>query len=83
MADETPYQAKGIDLRRFFEHDEDPDDLMAMLLAARRLDSMDVDRWIAMTGPMPLAAVDRAERVSAARRGMIEVREFLHAEALL
>lgn len=83
MADDTPYQEKGIDLQRFFEHDEDPDDLMAMLLAARRLDTMDVDRWIAMTGPMPLVASDRTGRVSAARRGMMEVRDFLRSEALL
>lgn len=83
MDDATPYQAKGVDLHQFFEHDEDPDDLMAMLLAARRLDTMDVDRWIAMTGPMPLVAADRAGRVNAARRGMMEVRDFLRSEDLL
>jgi hypothetical protein len=83
IADETPYQAKGLDLYQFFERDEDPDDLMAMLLAARRLSTMDFDRWIAMTGPMPLVAADRAGRVNAARRGMMEVRDFLRSEALL
>lgn len=83
MADGTPYQARGRDLHWFFEHDEDPDDLMAMLLAARRVPTMDVDRWIAMTGPMPLGAADRTGRVSAARRGMMEVRDFLRSKALL
>lgn len=83
MADGTPYQTKGVDLLQFLESDEDSDDLMAMLLAARRLDAMDVDRWIAMTGPMPLVAADRAGRVDAARRGMMEVRDFLRSEALL
>ena len=82
FVDKTPYQAKGFDLHQYFEHEDDPDDLMAMLLAARRLDTMDIDRWIAKTGPMPLVAPDRAERVNAARRGMVEVRDFLHSEAL-
>ena len=78
--DETQYQEKGQDLAQFFATGNDPDDLMAMILASRKMDTMDVDRWVALTGPMPLAAKDRLSRVDAVRRGMIEVRAFLQSQ---
>lgn len=78
--DKTQYQEKGQDLAQFFATGKDPDDLMAMILASRKMDTMDVDRWVALTGPMPLAAKDRLARVDAVRRGMIEVRAFLQSQ---
>ena len=41
------------------------DDLMAVGRAVRRLETEDVERWVAQSGPLP---ADRAER-----RGVVEV----------
>ena len=78
--DGTQYQEEGRDLAHFLATSSDPDDLMAMILASRKIDSMDADRWVALTGPMPLVAKERLARVDAVRRGMIEVRAFLRSQ---
>lgn len=78
--DATQYQPEGRKLQQFFVHGNDPDDLMAMILASRRIKGMDFDKWIALTGPMPLGAANRAARVGAVHRGMIEVENFLRSQ---
>lgn len=80
MKDETDYQPEGLDLQNFLDHGNDSDDLMAMLLAVRRLPKTDVAKWVSQTGPMPLAAADRDSRVDAVRRGMIEVENYLRSQ---
>lgn len=80
MSDGTNYQSEGRNLQHFLDHGNDPDDLMAMLLASRQIHAMDFDKWVASTGPMPLARADRAGRVDAVRRGMIEVGAFLRSQ---
>lgn len=80
MKDGTHYQAEGSNLQHFLNHGNDPDDLMAMLLASRQVPAMDFHKWVASTGPMPLAPVDRDGRVDAVRRGMIEVETFLRSQ---
>lgn len=81
--DRTDYSPKGTNLLRFFQHEAGSDDLMAMMLASEGLDDMDMDTWVAKTGPMPLAAADREARVDAVRRGMMEVKGFLASEHLI
>lgn len=78
--DATQYQPEGRKLQQFFDHGNDPDDLMAMILASRRIKGMDFDKWVALTGPMPLGAADRVARVGAVHRGMIEVENFLRSQ---
>ena len=78
--DATQYQLEGRKLQQFLDYGNDPDDLMAMILAARRIKSMDFDKWVALTGPMPLGAANRAARVDAVCRGMIEVESFLRSQ---
>lgn len=80
FGDGTEYQMEGRDLQRFLNHGNDPDDLMAMILASRRAPTMDFDKWVASTGPMPQDPVDRLGRVGAVRRGMIEVTNFLKSQ---
>lgn len=80
MKDQTDYQPEGEDLQHFLDHGADSDDLMAMLLAVRRLHTTDIGKWVAQTGPMPLSAVDIASRVDAVRRGMIEVGNYLKSQ---
>lgn len=80
MKDNTDYQPEGRDLEDFLEHGNDSDDLMAMLIAVRRLPKTDVAKWVSQTGPMPLAAADRDSRVDAVRRGMIEVENYLRSQ---
>lgn len=59
------------------------DDLLAMILAARRLHSSDMARWIPMAGPLPAERVKRDELLGVASRGMIEVRNYLEHLGLL
>lgn len=80
MTDGTDYQPEGEVLQHFLDYGADIDDLMAMLLAVRRLPAMDIEKWVAQTGPMPLSAVDRASRVDAVRRGMMEVDNYIRSQ---
>ena len=81
--DRTVYSPAGGNLARFFRTGNETDDLMAMILAARRLDEIDMESWVAKTGPLPISAQDRQQRVAAVHRGMIEVRDFLVSKNLL
>jgi hypothetical protein len=64
-------------------HDVDSDDLMAMILASRRLRDEDVATWVAKTGPLPNDHAQQAALVDVVSRGMAEVRAFLESEQLL
>ena len=81
--DETDYAPEGTDLRHVFQHVSEPDDLMAMILAARRLPTANVGDWIANTGPLPADPVKRAAIVTAVTRGLAEVRVYLGSLNLL
>lgn len=81
--DQTIYRSPGDNLRRVFESATDSDDLMAMVVACRRLDKADISAWIAKTGPLPGDAHARDALVDVVRRGMAEVRTFLASEQLL
>lgn len=81
--DQTPYAANARDLLKFFELESKSDDLMAMMLASEALDNLDMDAWVAKTGPMPLTAADRQARVEAVHRGMMEVKNFLTSQQLI
>jgi len=81
--DRTVYSPEGTNLHRFFTYEAGSDDLMAMMLASEGLDAIDMDAWVAKTGPMPLAAADRKARVEAVHRGMIEVKNFLASQNLI
>jgi len=81
--DHTTYRSPGDNLRRVFESGTDSDDLMAMVVACRRLERTDVSSWVAKTGPLPGDARVREALVDVVGRGMAEVRGFLASEQLL
>ncbi|PZQ33288.1 MAG: hypothetical protein DI562_01985 [Stenotrophomonas acidaminiphila] len=81
--DRTDYAPQAVDLLRYFESGKESDDLMAMMLACEALDDMDMEAWVAKTGPLHLAEGDRQARVAAVHRGMIEVRDFLGSHHLV
>ncbi|WP_431858759.1 Qat anti-phage system QueC-like protein QatC [Azospirillum sp.] len=83
MADRTPYDPVSQNLAAVLPMEEAADDLMAMVLAARRLPTADLARWVPLAGPLP---VDRAERdalLDVAHRGMAEVRAYLTSIGLI
>jgi len=51
LARQNPYKAPGDDLHKALTHSADTDDLMAMILAARRLPGQDLLSWVAKSGP--------------------------------
>lgn len=81
--DQTHYKPPGDDLRRALEHSADSDDLMATILASRRLQGADLSAWVAKTGPLPRDVVERAALVDVVGRGMAEVKAFLASKQLL
>ncbi|WP_343214878.1 Qat anti-phage system QueC-like protein QatC [Dyella terrae] len=81
--DQTHYKPPGDNLRQVLAHDVDSDDLMAMILASRRLPDEDIATWVAKTGPLPNDHAQQASLVSVVHRGMSEVRAFLESEQLL
>lgn len=83
IADNTVYAPNGQNLATVMAMDGGKDDLLAMILAARRLSSSDMARWIPMAGPLPADRVKRDELLGVASRGMIEVRNYLEHLGLL
>lgn len=82
-ADQTEYAPSGDDLRQVLAHGNERDDLMAMILASRKLEVINVTNWIAKTGPLPTLRDERAALVDVVGRGMAEVRAYLDSERLL
>lgn len=81
--DRTHYRLRAKDLRQALERGADSDDLMAMVLASRRLQGRDILAWVAKSGPLPSDVAKRAALVDVVQRGMTEVREFLAGNRLL
>ncbi len=81
--DQTHYKFPGDDLRQVLEHTADSDDLMAMIVACRRLPTRDLATWVAKTGPLPGNVDEQTDLVDVVRRGMTEVRAYLDSEQLL
>ncbi|WP_198155194.1 Qat anti-phage system QueC-like protein QatC [Candidatus Burkholderia verschuerenii] len=80
--DQTEYKASSKNLREVLKAGNDSDDLMAMILAARRMDSRDVSSWIAKTGPLPKDAAEQKALADVVSRGMAEVAQYLRSEQL-
>lgn len=83
MHDYTNYHAGGKDLTAVILDVNARDDLMAMILAARRLASQDVARWVPKAGPLPSERHARDQYYAVATRGMAEVRAFLTDQRLV
>jgi hypothetical protein len=83
LQDQTDYAASGQNLGTYLDHGSEPDDLMAMALAIRRLDTIDLEAWVAKAGPLPLDEIQKAERIDAVRRGMLEVKYFLESSGVI
>lgn len=83
MVDDTRYNSKGQDLTTVIKDVNARDDLMAMILAARRLPTEDVGKWVRQSGPLPLNRQIRNDLFGVASRGMGEVRSYLGSIGLL
>ena len=83
MTDGTAYHARGADLTSVVRDANARDDLMAMILAARRLPAEDVAKWVRQSGPLPLHRQSRDYLIDVASRGMGEVRNYLWSLGLL
>lgn len=77
QADQTPYDPAAQNLASVLNNEDARDDLLAMILAARRLPNADVGRWVRQAGPLPLDAVRRDSLIDVARRGLEEMRGYL------
>jgi hypothetical protein len=82
LSDGSDYQQSGVDLQDVM-NDNRRDDLLAMVLAIRRLPRQDISRWIAQTGPLPRERTARDALLDVARRGMGEVAAYLQEAGLL
>lgn len=83
MVDATTYGSKGQDLASVMSDRAARDDLMAMILAAKRLPHIDVRRWVPQAGPLPIERKERDALISVADRGMKEVGAYLATLGLL
>lgn len=83
MVDATTYGSKGQDLASVMSDRAARDDLMAMILAAKRLPHVDVRRWVPQAGPLPTERKERDALISIADRGMKEVGAYLATLGLL
>lgn len=74
--DKTPYVAN--ELPRVIRGDEKKrDDLIALMSAVRRLDTGNLERWIARSGPLPFDQAYREALVDVVRRGFVEAKTYL------
>lgn len=83
MVDATNYNTKGRDLAAVMNDSTARDDLMAMILAARRLPKVDAARWVPQAGPLPTERHTRDNLIDVAARGMKEVGTYLDSLGLL
>ncbi|MGL4318241.1 MAG: Qat anti-phage system QueC-like protein QatC [Pseudomonas sp.] len=83
IPDGTHYHANGVDLTSVIRDANARDDLMAMILASRRLPTEDVAKWVRQSGPLPLYRQSRDDLLGVATRGMGEVRNYLLSLGLL
>lgn len=83
LPDRTSYAAGGIDLTALLVGDLPKDDLMAMILASKRLDGAKMRRWVPLAGPLPHTRTERDSLLNVAERGITEVKHFLTHEKLL
>jgi hypothetical protein len=81
--DHTSYRPPGNNLRDVLKLAVDSDDLMAMILAVRRLEERNLLSWVSKSGPLPSAEKDRSPLVRVVGRGMAEVKAFLESRQLL
>lgn len=82
MTDTTQY-GRGQDLSSVMNDSKARDDLMAMILASRRLPHVDAARWVPQAGPLPSGRQARDDLVAVATRGMKEVGTYLASLNLL
>ncbi|MBP2309658.1 Qat anti-phage system QueC-like protein QatC [Azospirillum melinis] len=83
MRDPTPYEPTNRDLAAVLPREEAADDLMALVLAAGRLPTTDVARWVGRTGPLPTDMAERQALLDVAQRGMAEVEDYLNSLGLI
>ncbi|MBK4717644.1 7-cyano-7-deazaguanine synthase [Azospirillum sp. YIM DDC1] len=83
MQDPTPYEPYNQDLAAVLPREEAADDLMALVLAAKRLPTTDIGRWVGRTGPLPTDLDKRGLLLDVAHRGMAEVRAYLSSIGLI
>ena len=83
IPDNTLYAPSGQNLAAVMSMDGASDDLLAMILAARRMSSKDIARWIPMAGPLPVDRAKRDELLDVGNRGMAEVSAYLKYLGLL
>lgn len=82
MKDETKYEHEDLGAV-MGAADDARDDLLAMVLACRRLPKANMPLWLAKTGPLPRDSVARAALVDVAKRGLGEVRTYLNSLGLI
>jgi len=83
MIDATNYNPKGQDLASVMNDNTARDDLMAMILGARRLSRVDAARWVPQSGPLPTHRQTRDDLIDVAARGMKEVGAYVASLGLL
>jgi hypothetical protein len=83
MPDKTKYAPEGQNLVSVIAAEKFRDDLLAMVLAARRLPTVDFARWVPQAGPLPTERAARDALLDVAKRGMEEVSAYLHHLGLL
>ncbi|MNK75567.1 7-cyano-7-deazaguanine synthase [compost metagenome] len=83
LKDGTDYRDPAKDLSKVFDYDTDLDDLMATMIASRRLPDLDIASWIAKSGPLPDDLAVKEALVDVVKRGMGEVRAYLASERLI
>lgn len=83
FVDHTPYNPAGQNLAAVLGTDGARDDLMAMILAARRMPGTSTSRWVATSGPLPTDRAQRDALLRVADRGIAEVSAYLNHLNLL
>jgi hypothetical protein len=73
--DQTRYESP--DLHQVIGNEGKRDDLIAVLTAARRLGTENLERWVGRSGPLPSDSTRRASLIDVHRRGITELRSFL------
>ena len=65
------------------EYEGERDDLLAMLIALKKAETTPLENWAALSGPLPTSRAERDMQVDVFRRGLAEMRGYLHGLGLI
>jgi len=81
LIDSTTYRYPN--LRNVYQNENERDDLLAIMLAIKKVQQGVDGSWLLMSGPLPEERTERAQHVGVVQRGLQEVENYLRSQGFV